>query len=252
MSEHVLVEISDGVMWVTLNRPDKRNALSAEMIGMLAESIARAELESEVRVVALRGEGKDFCSGADLKELLESANKSIEDNEREALTLGEVFLAMRRLPKPVVALVHGRAVAGGAGLATACDLVVAAESASFGYPEIQRGFVPAMVMTLLLRSVGEKRAFDLVATGRLVSAGEALAMGLVSRVHPEGEFQAAGTKLITELSGHSTTALALTKQLFTDLGDRSFGEGVFLGARVNALSRSTEDFKTTIAGFLSK
>jgi methylglutaconyl-CoA hydratase len=159
---------------------------------------------------------------------------------------------MRRLPKPVVAIVQGRAVAGGAGLATAADLVLAARSASFGYPEIERGFVPAMVMTLLRRSVGEKRAFELVSTGRLVPAEEALGLGLVSRVVDDAGLEDAAAALLAQLTARSATALALTKQLFTDLDGRDVATGILLGARVNALSRSTDDFKRAVAAFLDR
>ena len=248
----LITSMADGVLTVTLNRPDKRNALSFDMIAGLAEAMARAELEAAVRVVVVRGAGKDFCAGADLQELLASADRSIDENERDALHLGEVFLAMRRLPKPVVAVVQGRALAGGAGLATACDLVLAGSSASFGYPEIERGFVPAMVMTMLRRAVGEKRAFELVATGRVVTAEEALALGLVSRVIADDALELESAKLIAALASRSVTALALTKQLFTDLDHRDFGTGILLGARVNALSRTTADFKAAVQGFLNK
>lgn len=252
MSDELITAVADGVMTLTLNRPDKRNALSFDLIAGLAEGIARAELEVEVRVVVVRGAGKDFCAGADLQELLASVDRSLDENERDALHLGEVFLAMRRLPKPVVAVVQGRALAGGAGLATACDLVLAGESASLGYPEIERGFVPAMVMTMLRRTVGEKRAFELVATGRVLGAPEALSMGLVSRVFPDAVLEAESARIVAALTSRSVTALALTKQLFTDLDQRDFGTGILLGARVNALSRTTADFKAAVQQFLQK
>lgn len=252
MSEHIDVRIADGVMVVSLDRAGKRNALSREMIGHLADAMAEAELNGDVRVVALRGNGPDFCAGADLAELLASADQSVQETEHDALGLGEVFLAMRRLPKIVVALVHGRALAGGAGLATAADLVMATRSATFGYPEIERGFVPAMVMTMLRRSVGEKQAFDLVGTGRIVTADVALAMGLISRVIDDAGFDEECAQLLAGLASRSPTATALTKQLFTDLDGRDFGDGILLGARVNALARRTDDFKRSIAGFLAK
>ena len=252
MSDGLAITIADGVMTVTLDRAEKRNALTGAMIGGLAEALARAELEAEVRVVAIRGAGADFCAGADLGELLASVDRPVDENERDALRLGEVFLAMRRLPKPVVAIVQGRALAGGAGLATACDLVLAGRGASFGYPEVQRGFVPAMVMTMLRRSVGEKRAFDLVGTGRVVQAEEALAMGLVSRVVDDAALGGEADALLAALAARSPTAFALTKQLFTDLDERGFGDGILLGARVNALSRATQDFKRAVAAFLDR
>jgi len=245
-------DLRDGVLTLTLNRPEKRNALDEATLDGLAEALAHAELDADVRVVVLRGAGKDFCAGADLEELLASADRSLEENEAAALRLGELFLALRQLPKPSVAIVHGRALAGGAGLATACDIVVATTSASFGYPEIGRGFVPAMVMTMLRRSVGEKRAFELVATGRTVTAAEALAMGLISRVAEDDSLEAEVATLVSQLAKQSNTAFALTKQLFTALDDRGFGDGILLGARVNALSRATPDFRRAISAFLAK
>ncbi len=252
MSDHVLMSLEAGVLTLTLNRPAKRNALDTATLDGLAEGLARAELESGIRVVAIRGAGKDFCAGADLDELLASADSTMAENERSALALGEIFLALRRLPKPSVAIVHGRALAGGAGLATACDIVIAAASSRFGYPEIERGFVPAMVMTMLRRSVGEKRAFELVATGRQVGADEALALGLVSRVFPDGSLNAETADLLATLATRSATAFALSKQLFLELDERTFADGILLGARVNALARSTPEFRQAIAEFLAK
>lgn len=250
MSNSVVVSLADGILTLTLNRPEKRNALDASVIDGLAEAIARAELDADVRAVAIRGAGKDFCAGADLGELLASADRTVEENERSALALGELFLALRRLPKPSVAIVHGRALAGGAGLAMACDIVLAGESSQIGYPEIARGFVPAMVMALLRRVAGEKLAFDLVATGRLLTAREALESGLVSRVLPDDELSSGATALLSEMAGRSVSALALTKQLFMELDGRTFEEGILLGARVNAMARTTPDFRKSIAEFL--
>jgi methylglutaconyl-CoA hydratase len=251
VSSAVTAVLDGGVLTLTLNRPEKRNALNSAIVDGLAAGIAQAELDAEVRVLVIRGAGKDFCAGADLDELLASVDKSIDENERHALALGEIFLALRSLPKPTVAVVQGRALAGGAGLATACDLVFASASAQFGYPEIERGFVPAMVMTMLRRSVGEKRAFDLVATGRVLSAAEAEQCGLVSRVLSVDGFESEAAVLLAALASRSVSALALTKQLFTELDERTFHDGILLGARVNAISRTTEDFKRTIAGFLA-
>jgi methylglutaconyl-CoA hydratase len=252
MSEPLLTSLDGGVLTLTLNRPEKRNALDTATIDALAQGLARADLEREIRVVAIRGAGKDFCAGADLAELLASADRPAAENERAALALGEIFLVLRRLSKPTVAVVHGRALAGGAGLATACDIVIASASSRFGYPEIERGFVPAMVMSMLRRSVGEKRAFELVATGRQIEAEEALAMGLVSRVLPDAAFEAEAGALLTRLATQSPTAFALTKQLFTELDQRTFDDGILLGARVNALSRTGPDFRRAIADFLGR
>lgn len=250
--EPLLAEVSAGILTLTLNRPSKRNALNGAMIDALLSALERAEADAEVRVVLVRGAGRDFCAGADLAELLASADQTQDENERDAARLGAVFTAMRSLPKPVVAAVHGRALAGGAGVATACDIVLATESAQFGYPEIQRGFVPAMVMTMLRRLTGEKAALELVLTGRLLGAAEGHAIGLVSRVIPDTEFDAAVQDALGELASRDPSALAITKRLFHELDNRSFGEGIALGARINALARSMPEFRSSLQLFLEK
>jgi methylglutaconyl-CoA hydratase len=222
------------------------------MIDALIATFDRADIDAAVRVVALRGAGKDFCAGMDLDELLASADKPVADNRRAAQRFAEVFLRMRRLPKPIVGVVQGRALAGGCGLATGCDLVLAAHSAQFGYPEVHRGFVPALVMTLLRRTVGEKVAFDLAATGRVLTASEAAAYGLVSRVYDDVEFAAGVNETLRALAGTSSTALAFTKQQFYQLDGLPFEEGLHLGADVNAISRTTPDFRTALQTFLAK
>ena len=252
MSTPLLRTVHEGVLTLTLNRPEKRNALSGELIAALTTALAEAELDGAVRAVCIRGAGKDFCAGADLRELLESADRSPAENEAEALRLGAIFLALRALPKPVVAVVEGRALAGGAGLATACDLVVMAESASLGYPEIERGFVPAMVMTMLRRLVGERAAFDLVATGRVLRASEALQLGLVSYVVQDRALQDEVDRLLRALTASSLSALAMTKRLLYEQDGLSFGDGIALGARVNAAARATPDFRQAIARFLDR
>jgi methylglutaconyl-CoA hydratase len=252
MSPELLTALEDGILTLTLNRPSKRNALSSALIEQLHQALERADLDAGVRIVILRGAGKDFCAGADLDELLASVERAPAENQASAERLGGLFARIRELPKPVVAMVHGRALAGGAGLSSACDLIVAAESSQFGYPEIQRGFAPAMVMALLRRLVGEKVALDLVLTGRLLEAEEARAVGLLTRVVPDSELERETMKLAGELARSSATALALTKRLFYQLEGRSVAEGIALGARVNAVARSTLDFREAIAGFLRK
>jgi len=251
-NERVLLAAQGGVLTVTLNRPEKKNAIDTPMIAGLLGAIERADLDAEVRVVVLRGAGADFCAGMDLNELLASADKTVEQNRDAALRFGEIFIRIRKLPKPVVAAVHGRALAGGCGLATACDLLVATESAKFGYPEVQRGFVPAIVMTLLKRTVGEKVAFDLAATGRILSAPEAAELGLVSRVYEDSDFEEQVGEVLRALAASSASALAFTKQQFYQLDGLRFEDGIRLGADVNAVSRTTPDFRTALQAFLKK
>ncbi len=252
MSDRVLVQVAGGVLTATLNRADKRNAIDTAMIAALLSALERADLDAGVRVVAVRGAGRDFCAGMDLNELLASADHTLEENRRAALQFAEVFVRMRRLPKPVVAVVQGRALAGGCGLATACDVILAAESAQFGYPEVQRGFVPAIVMTMLRRTVGEKIAFDLATTGRLLDGTEAAALGLASRVYEDADFQEQVAEVLRVLAEASPSALAFTKQQFYQLDGLSFDEGLRLGAEVNAVSRSTPDFRAALSAFLKK
>ena len=252
MSDRLDVRIAGGILTATLSRPDKRNAIDTAMIDALLAALEQADLEAGVRVVALRGAGRDFCAGMDLNELLASADHTLEQNRQAALHFAQVFVRMRKLPKPIVALVHGRALAGGCGLATACDLILAAESAQFGYPEVQRGFVPAIVMTMLRRAVGEKIAFDLATTGRLLDGTEAAAAGLVSRVYEDADFEEQAGEVLRVLAEASPSALAFTKQQFYQLDGLSFDDGLRLGADVNAVSRSTPDFRAALGAFLKK
>ena len=241
-----------GILTLTLNRPDKRNALSTALIETLHQALDAADLDAEVRVIVLTGAGKDFCAGADLAELLVSADASPEANEASALRLGKLFARMREIPKPVVAVVRGRALAGGAGLMTACDIVLAGAGTQVGYPEVLRGFVPAMVMTMLRRLAGEKAALDLVLTGRTLGAADALACGLLSRVVPDDALDREAAQLTGALAAAPASALAMTKQLFYQLDGQTFDQGIALGARVNALVRQTPDFRDAIARFLTK
>lgn len=252
MTDRVVATVDAGILSATLNRPEKKNAIDTAMIDALLQVLERADLDAGVRVLALRGAGGDFSAGMDLNELLASADRSVEENRDAALRFGEIFLRMRRLPKPIVALVRGRALAGGCGLATACDLVLAAESATFGYPEVQRGFVPAIVMTLLKRVTGEKIAFDLAATGRILGASEAAALGLVSRVYEDSDFDDQSGEVLRALAATSGSALAFTKQQFYQLDGLPFEQGIRLGADVNAVSRTTPDFRAALQAFLKK
>lgn len=253
MSEPLLLyEVEGGVATLTLNRPDKRNALNGALVAALKDGLARAAADDEVRVVSLAGAGKDFCAGADLAELERISTMSDEENLADARSLGALFTEMRALPKPIVAQVRGRALAGGCGLATACDLVVAEEGAEFGYPEVHLGFVPAMVMAILVRKVGEGRAFDLVARGHRVGAAEARALGLVNHVFASDAFDAEARAFVSELARRPASALALTKGLLYELSDLGFAEGIERGARVNVEARATEACRAGLRRFLDR
>ncbi|MFL5554426.1 MAG: enoyl-CoA hydratase/isomerase family protein [Gemmatimonadaceae bacterium] len=236
---------------ITLARPEKKNALDRVTADELAEALF-ALSESPARVVAIDGDGPDFCAGADLSALEKMLDAPREAHIDDAKALGHVFHTIRRMEKPVVALVRGRAFAGGAGLASACDIVLAHEDAQFAYPEVAIGFVPAMVMTMLRRSVGEKHAFDLVSTGRVLSADEAKAMGLVSRVFAAREFDQLSESVLNQLAAAPSSAMAATKTLFYKLDTLGFLDGISAGIVANADARSTPAFRDGVKRFTSR
>jgi methylglutaconyl-CoA hydratase len=237
---------------IVLARAEKKNALDRAMADDLFAALAQFEADAAVRVIHLGADGDDFCVGADLEALERSIDAGSEAHRRDAEALGRVFLAIRALMKPVVCVVRGRALAGGAGLATACDVVLAHEDAEIGYPEVRVGFVPAMVMTMLRRAVGEKHAADLVLTGRIISAEEAERIGLVSRVVPAATFDEDINATLEQISRAPTTALALTKWLFYKLDSLSFEDGIAAGVVTNVEARATEDFKAGVRRFTER
>jgi methylglutaconyl-CoA hydratase len=237
---------------VILARPEKKNALDRQMADDLFAALAQFEADPACRVIHLGAEGEDFCAGADLEALERALEAGSEAHREDAEALGRVLLAIRALMKPVVCTVRGRALAGGAGLATACDLVLAHEGAEFGYPEVRIGFVPAMVMTMLRRSVGEKHAADLVLTGRIINAEEAAQIGLVSRVVPAATFDDDINATLEQISQSPATSLALTKWLFYKLDSLSFEDGIAAGVVTNVEARATEDFRSGLRRFTQR
>ena len=248
----VLYSVEGAVARVTLNRPEKRNALNDAVIAGIKNGLKSAASDKRVRVVVISGAGKDFCSGADLSALQKIAGASVDENAADARTLLELFLLIRQLQVPVVAAVTGRALAGGCGLATACDLVLASESARFGYPEVKIGFVPAMVMAILRRNVSEKRAFELITRGAEIGAEQAKEFGLVNQVFPDESFATDVNSYVSEFEKMSTSAIALTKTLLYQMDGRAFPEALETGADVNVIARLTTDCQAKIAKFLER
>lgn len=251
--ERIRYETDDaGVATFTLDRPEKRNALDARTVTELREALRQAAADQDARVVAVRGAGPDFCAGADLAELDRMARDGdAMRNLADARALGDLFIEMRRHPLPIVAVVHGNAIAGGAGLATACDLVLAREDAVFGYPEVRLGFVPAMVMAILRRSVSEKVAFELVERGGRISAAEAERLGLVNRVLDEDGFEDGVREYVAGLAARSASAARLIKRLLYGMDGLSFEEAIGRGAEVNVLARLTDDARAGVRRFLN-
>jgi methylglutaconyl-CoA hydratase len=248
--KEIIYELKNGIAYITLNRPEKRNALNDQLISDLKAALAEAE--SDAGVVLLRGSGKDFCAGADLSQLQKIAQASILDNIGDAENFAGLLLQIRRLKKPVIAAVHGRALAGGAGLASACDMVIAARSATFSYTEVRIGFVPAIVMAIARRNLSEKRAFEILCTGKILSAEEAERIGFINRVCDDGLLEAEVEKLASEITQLSGSAIALTKSLLYQTDAMTFEQALRAGVDTNAIARVTPDCREGIRRFLSK
>lgn len=252
------IEEHEGILRLTLDRPEKRNALNGALIEALREALdasarrVREAPDRAPRVIVLTGAGSDFCSGADLAELEAIAGMGPEASLADAGRMGDLFLAMRHHPLPIIAAVRGRALAGGCGLASACDLIVAEAEAEFGFPEVHLGFVPAMVMTMLRRKVVEGRAFELVARGERIPASEAHRIGLVNRVVVPAAFESEVASYAADLAARPPSAIQLTKRLLYGLDGTGFDEGIRRGAEVNTLARLTDACRDGVRGFLER
>ena len=213
MSE-ILTNKENSIFTITLNRPEKRNALNDNLINELKSALREAGKDETLCSIVIKGAGKDFCSGADLSALQKISESSVLENFEDAESLMELFSLIRKIKIPVIAAVHGRALAGGCGLATACDIVLASESARFGYPEVKIGFVPAMVMAILRRNLSEKRSFELITKGFDFSAADAEKFGLINHVFADASFENEVLTFAAEYSKVSRSAVILSKNCF--------------------------------------
>lgn len=247
--KRVICEEGGGVANLILARPEKKNALDRVAADELARYLNTVAESATVRVVLITAEGNDFCAGADLEALSAMRDATPEEHRADAQALADVFLAIRNLPQPVVAGVQGHALAGGCGLANACDIALAHENARFGYPEVRVGFVPAMVMTMLRRSAGSKKAFELVATGRIIDAHEAERIGLITRVVPAASFRDEVEGCARALAELPPEAVRLTKRLFHESEGKTFAESLAAGVAGNAEARATSAFREGVARF---
>ena len=248
----VLYSVEGATARITLNRPEKRNALNEALIAGVKEKLRAASQDENVRVVVIAGAGKDFCSGADLAALQKITQATVDENAEDARSLLDLFLLIRQIPVPVVAAVRGRALAGGCGLATACDIVLASKTARFGYPEVKIGFVPAMVMAILRRNVSEKRAFELITRGAELDAEKAQAFGLVNEIFADEAFEDDVALYVSEFEKLSRSAVSLTKTLLYQMDGLSFSAALETGADVNVIARLTTDCQERVAKFLAK
>jgi len=250
--QKIICTVEAGIARITLNRPDKRNALDDQIVSEFKDALQVASQDDTVRVVLVTGAGKDFCSGADLASLQRISEAGVEESMASARVMGELFVEMRRHPRAIIAAVRGRALAGGCGLATACDIILAAESSQFGYPEVNIGFIPAMVMAILRRSVSEKRAFELITRGEIITARAALEIGMINRVFTDDQFDSGVETYVTQMATKSASAVSLAKSLLYHMDGMTFETAIEAGIQMNAITRMTEDCKRGVERFLRK
>ena len=246
----VLTE-SGGLVTLTFNRPEKRNAISYELIDEMLLALAAAE-RSDAEVLIITGAGKAFCSGMDLDNLRAITSRSPEQNRADSETMAKLFRSIYEFPKPTIAAVNGAAMGGGCGIATLCDFTVASDEAKFGYTEVKIGFLPAIVSTFLILQVGEKRARDLLLTGRIFSAEEAKQLGIVTDVVSGGQLLDRARELAGTLMRSSPASLRATKHLLSAFNKDELDRRLALAVEENARMRSTDDFREGITAFLEK
>jgi len=250
---HIEYEQKERVAYITLNRPEKRNAFNAILVKELSQAFATAEKANDVRVIVLRANGKAFCAGADLSYIQELSRFTFEENLEDSETLMRLLVQMYKLKKPIIAQVQGPALAGGCGLATVCDIIIASEDAVFGYPEARIGFVAAMVMIFLVQRVGEGRARELLLTGKTISSREAYTIGLINDVTDHNKLVEKVREYSSQISQDvSGSSVAITKEILAKLSGLDIQNALAFAARMNAATRMTEDCKRGIQAFINK
>jgi methylglutaconyl-CoA hydratase len=253
MNESIKYQVEKRVALITLNRPEKKNALNSEMVVALDEAVMAASSDPEVKLILLRASGDVFCAGADLEELRQLRDASYEDNLENSRRLANMFLRIHNCPKIVIASVHGHAIAGGCGIVTVCDMAIAREGSLLGYPETRIGFIPAIVARFLIRKTGITNAKRLLLTGELVDAKEAELIGLITEFTGKEKFESRVDywlhMLLEKTSGE---ALSATKKLINFISDHPGEESVRYAIEINALSRGSEDCIRGVDAFLNK
>ena len=251
--EYIELEIKDRVGTITLNRPDKRNALNFEFVEELKEAFALMENNDDVKVIVLNARGPAFCAGADLAYLEKLQRFSYEENLADSTHLKELILKIYTLKKIVVAQVHGNAIAGGCGLASVCDFVFTVPEAMFGYTEVKIGFIPAIVMIFLLRKIGEGNAKQLLLTGDLIPASEAWRIGIVSKVVVSEKLEETVKEFVNKIIvENSSQAMSTAKQMIAKVQSMPLDDALNFAAEMNAQARSSDDCKKGIQAFLNK
>jgi len=246
-------QVADRIGYITLDRTEKRNALNDEMVTLLKKAFKTAETDENCKVIILKANGEVFCAGADLAYLKKLQENNFEENLTDSKHLMGLFKQIHESSKVVIAQVEGHAIAGGAGLATVCDLVFSVPDAKFGYTEVKIGFIPAIVSIFLARKVGEAHTKDLLLSGRLINAAEAKEMRMINFIYEKNEIAHQtleyAKKLCAEASG---TSLALTKKLIGHAFNLQLKEFLIVAAEMNAEARGSDDCQRGISAFLNK
>src|SRR5438874_3001978 len=251
MYSTLILEFSGEIARITLNRPDKRNAINPQMMCDLQTAFDTIE-KSHSRVVILTGAGKCFCAGMDLDMLATIAKQSAAENQEDSRRIAKLLRRIWSFPRPLIAAVNGAAFAGGCGIATLCDFTLAAPDAKFGYTEVKIGFLPAIVSVFLTRQIGDKRSRDLLLTGRIIEAAEAKEFGMVTEVVPGEHLLERAQELAEDLIAASPSSLTRAKHLLTSAAAASVDHDLERAILENARIRCTPDFKEGVASFLEK
>jgi methylglutaconyl-CoA hydratase len=251
MYSTLLLEFDGEIARLTLNRPDKRNAISTQMMCDVQTALDTIE-KSHSRVVIVTGAGKAFCAGMDLEMLAAIAKQSPSENQEDSRRIAKMLRRIWSFPRPMIAAVNGPAYAGGCGIATLCDFTLASPEARFGYTEVKIGFLPAIVSVFLTRQVGEKRSRDLLLTGRIIDATQAREFGLVTEVVPEDRLLDRANELAAEIISASPSSVTRAKHLLTSSAAPGLDHDLERAILENARIRCTPDFKEGVASFLEK
>jgi methylglutaconyl-CoA hydratase len=247
----IRTEIKNNTAIITLNRPEKRNALNPDLVKSLKIKLIEFKNDESIKSIIITGEGNTFCAGADLDYLQLMSGYSVLENRKDSQSLAEMFLMINEFPKPTIAAVNGVAIAGGCGLASVCDFIVAhPENSKFGYPEVKIGFIPAIVSIFLIKKVGEGLAKQLMLEGELISGKRAYEIGFANYLAENVLDEA--MRLSEKINSNSASSLKMTKTMINNISNLSVRESVEYCINLNTFSRSTEDFKKGIETFLNK
>lgn len=253
ISESLIEDVNGKIAYLYLNRPKLGNALNYQIVEELTDALNRAEEDPRIKVVIITGVGKVFCAGADLKVLNSILESSTIENKNDSEALMNLFLTIRNLKKPVIAKVNGHAIAGGAGLASACHLIISSKEAKFGFTEVRIGFVPAQIMFFVKQRISESNLYDLFLTGRLISSDYAKEINLINESIEAEKLDERVEHLANSLVKNSSgTSMRLTLEMMSKINGMSLESALNYAATVNTLSRSTEACKFGVGNFINK